>query len=31
MSVLLPSLSNIVFPDVLRGIHTALTKRRFSR
>ncbi len=30
MSVLLPSLSNIVFPDVLRGIHTALTRNGVS-
>ncbi len=30
MSVLLPSLSNIVFPDVLRGIHTALTQTAFQ-
>eukprot|EP01133_Synstelium_polycarpum_P026023 gene26023-31260_t len=30
MSVLLPSLSNIVFPDVLRGIHTALTETAFQ-
>ena len=30
MSVLLPALSNIVFPDVLRGIHTALTETAFQ-
>jgi LacI family gluconate utilization system Gnt-I transcriptional repressor len=30
MTVLLPSLSNIVFPDVLRGIHTALSETAFQ-
>ncbi|MGH6861067.1 MAG: LacI family DNA-binding transcriptional regulator [Phyllobacterium sp.] len=30
MTVLLPSLSNIVFPDVLRGIHTAITETAFQ-
>lgn len=30
MTVLLPSLSNIVFPDVLRGIHTAITETGFQ-
>lgn len=30
MAVLLPSLSNIVFPDVLRGIHTAITETAFQ-
>ncbi|MCO4317155.1 LacI family DNA-binding transcriptional regulator [Phyllobacterium sp. 21LDTY02-6] len=30
MAVVLPSLSNIVFPDVLRGIHTAITETAFQ-
>lgn len=30
ISVLLPSLSNIVFPEVLRGVHTVLSETHFQ-